>query len=744
MPVIDWRRAVTEPLPASFGRYHLLARLAVGGMAEVFLARDRDATDDQTFVVIKRLLPHLAGREDFVDMFMDEGRLTGKLEHPCIARTYEQGSCEGRYFLAMEFVDGIDVLTMMRECAGLGRRLAPAIGVYVMHQVLDALAYVHTLAGEDGQPLGVVHRDISPSNVLISQSGEVKLIDFGIAWATQRNHQTRAGLLKGKVGYMSPEQVARDEVDARSDLFSAAVVLAEMLMGRRLFVAARELDTMLMVRFARLERLDRFGQHIDAELDRILRRALQANPMERVGSAAAFRDALGAWLRRSPQAIDAGVLGSMVRKLYPGVWQRRQRGSVDAAGAASGAASGAGPGAARTWSQASDTEEDAAGSRSAERSAPGAMADEGLAEGVARALRAAERSARHAAAETTVLAPSPFDDWAEEGRTEELRMEDLGPDTGERFEVAGSERSGGGAGGFEAEEPASSTRDTMHGLPLALLMESMAAAAAAENARAGSLDHADGDAPAERDTLPAMGAPELQGALADTSPLAMLHRLARDGATGRLAVSSGESRKVIHLRDGVPVQVVSNVFSEHFGEFLVRQGAVSPGELSMVLAMVTQYGESLDQALVSLGLMSREDIALQRSALLHRQIADVCTWNRGTYCWSPGQEPSEPAPGVSVDLLAALGAGALAVPDEIVHAWLERLGAPGELHPRVTDLDACSGFGAGTLVQEVCGQLDGELTMAGLEERFATGGRGRHALRVVYLLEQTGLVSFEA
>lgn len=710
-------------------------------MAEVFLARAQDDSDNETFVVIKRLLPHLAGREDFVAMFLDEGRLTGQLDHPCIARTYELGSCEGRYFIAMEFVDGIDVLTMLRECAGLGRRLAPPIGVYVMHQVLDALAYVHTLADEDGAPLSVVHRDISPSNVLISQRGEVKLIDFGIAWATQRNHQTRAGLLKGKVGYMSPEQVARDEVDARSDVFSAAVVLAEMLMGRRLFVAARELDTLLMVRYARLQRLDRFGGHIDAELDGILRRALRASPVERIGSAAAFRDALGAWLRRSPQQIDASVLGTMVRKLYPGVWQRRQReGSVQAApGSLQSAAPRTSPSAvsvapdgAISWSLAPDTEQDAA----AEGAAPQEVS---LSGGVADVLRDAERSAPQVTVEATVLTPSPFDDWAEEGRTEELRMEDLGPDTGETFEVA--ERSGTGAD-FEAEEPASSTRDTMRGLPLALLMESMAAAAAAEGARSGGEEPEDG-AEAERDTLPTMGVPELEGSLADTSPLAMLHRLAKSGATGRLAVGSGESHKTIHLREGVAVHVVSNVFSEHFGEFLVRQGAVSPGELSMVLAMVTQYGESLDDALVSLGLMSREDIALQRSLLLHRQIADVCTWSRGTYRWSPGQEPAEPTPGVSVDLLAALGAGALAVPDDIVHAWIERLGAPAELRPRVMDLGACKVFRVGPLLKEVCAQLDGALTMAGLEARFATGGRGRHALRVVYLLEQTGLVSFE-
>jgi serine/threonine protein kinase len=230
--------------PVGFGRYQLVERLAMGGMAELFVATAPGEHGFQKKVVIKRLLPHLLGDDTYKAMFIDEAKLTAKLVHPKIAQTFEPGRVDDALFIAMEYVEGIDVLALLREYAQRRKKLAPQIAAWIAHEVLDALDYAHNLVDDAGHPFGIVHRDISPSNVLLSVRGDVKLVDFGIARAKDpdRAHKSKSGTLKGKYGYMSPEQVIEQQVDARSDVFSVGVVLAELLTGRRLFAAANELD----------------------------------------------------------------------------------------------------------------------------------------------------------------------------------------------------------------------------------------------------------------------------------------------------------------------------------------------------------------------------------------------------------------------------------------------------------------------------------------------------------------------
>src|SRR5204862_872956 len=217
---------------------------------------------------IKRLLPHLVADETYKAMFIDEAKLTARLVHPKIAQTFELGRADNSLFIAMEYVEGIDVLALLREFASRKRRVDPHLGAWIAHEVLDALDYAHNLQDEGGKSLGIVHRDISPSHVLLSMRGDVKLVDFGIARAIdpERAHKSKTGTLKGKYGYMSPEQVIEQNLDARSDLFSVGVVLAELLTGRRLFAAANELDVLLMVRDARLHRLDKYGADLEPGL----------------------------------------------------------------------------------------------------------------------------------------------------------------------------------------------------------------------------------------------------------------------------------------------------------------------------------------------------------------------------------------------------------------------------------------------------------------------------------------------
>ncbi|MEZ4366129.1 MAG: serine/threonine-protein kinase [Kofleriaceae bacterium] len=316
-----------EQFPIPFGRYQLIERLAVGGMAELFVATVGGEHGFAKKVVIKRLLPHLGVDPNYTQMFIDEAKLTARLVHPKIAQTHELGRVGNELFIAMEFVDGFDVLAMLRECAHRREQLEHHIAVWIAREVLDALDFAHQATDAEGNAIGVVHRDISPSNVLLSVRGDVKLIDFGIARAhdPQRAQTTKSGTLKGKYGYMSPEQVVEQPLDPRTDLFSVGVVLAEMLTGRRLFAAANELDVLLMVRDARLTRLDKYGEGIDPGLDVVVRTALKKNLDERWQSAAAFRDALDEWLFMQRRRVSAKMVADLVAVLREGVISQRAR-----------------------------------------------------------------------------------------------------------------------------------------------------------------------------------------------------------------------------------------------------------------------------------------------------------------------------------------------------------------------------------------------------------------------------------
>jgi serine/threonine protein kinase len=301
-------------LPQSVGKYQVLERLAVGGMAELFKARSIGEHGFEKLVVIKKILPQLVADPAFIQMFLDEARLTAQLDHPNIVHVFELGTDADTPYIAMQWVDGIDLLALLRECARTQIRLPAHLAALVAREVADALDYAHHALAPDGRPLGLVHRDVSPGNILVSRRGDVKLTDFGIARAAERQHKTEAGMLKGKYGYMSPEQVSGTELDGRSDVFSLAVVLVEMVMARRLFTAPSDLDVLLMVRDANLERLHKYASEVPTELRVIAERALERSMARRFGSAGELRDALTGWLHRNGRP-DARDLAAFVARV---------------------------------------------------------------------------------------------------------------------------------------------------------------------------------------------------------------------------------------------------------------------------------------------------------------------------------------------------------------------------------------------------------------------------------------------
>ncbi|MFT5353833.1 MAG: serine/threonine protein kinase [Polyangiales bacterium] len=279
-----------------FGKYLLLDRLAVGGMAEVFLAKSFGIEGFEKIIAVKRILPTMAEDEDFINMFIDEAKIAGHLNHANIAPIYELGKIGESHYIAMEYVWGKDLLQIMNRFRKMRKRMSAEMVAFIGTRMCEALEYAHGKRDRDGQPLNLIHRDISPQNVLVSYEGAVKLIDFGIAKAASRTTTTQAGVLKGKFGYMSPEQVRGLPIDHRSDLFAVGTCLYEMLTADRLFVGESDFSTLEKVRHAAARPPSEFIPDLSPEFERIVMRALARNVDDRWQSAGDLHEALQQFL----------------------------------------------------------------------------------------------------------------------------------------------------------------------------------------------------------------------------------------------------------------------------------------------------------------------------------------------------------------------------------------------------------------------------------------------------------------
>jgi serine/threonine protein kinase len=282
---------VTAGAPEKFGPYVVFEELGVGGMASVHRAEAQGLEGFSRAVALKRMLPHCAVSSDFVQSFVREARIASHLRHINVAQTYELGKVDGIYFIAMELVTGKNLRQILRHCAAMTGPMPVAITLNILNQICDALDYAHNLCDESGQPLGIIHRDVSPSNIIVSAEGVVKLIDFGIAKASAAGMQTTSGLLKGKFGYMAPEYIA-GSIDARADLFALGVIGHELLSNRPLFHATDDMDTLLNLKSMTIPRPSQFRPDLPPELDAIVMTALERNPEHRWQRASALRNAL--------------------------------------------------------------------------------------------------------------------------------------------------------------------------------------------------------------------------------------------------------------------------------------------------------------------------------------------------------------------------------------------------------------------------------------------------------------------
>ncbi|MCX4243349.1 serine/threonine-protein kinase [Paraliomyxa miuraensis] len=336
MELAEIASAPTSLAPgATIGRYQIIRRLQKGGMAELYLARQLAAAPGaepaaglassppryEKIVALKRVLPHLAEDAAFVRMFLNEARLAAGLDHGNIAHVLDFGSQGPEHYLVLEYVHGCSVLELLKE-AGKHGGLSLPCALTIVHEVAAALHYAHDKAGPDGRPLGLVHRDVSPSNVLVSYDGEVKLVDFGIAKATAHTRVTQSGTIKGKLAYMAPEQVRGETLDRRADVFSLAVVMYELCTGRRCFVAPGEFALINRVAAGKYERPSAIRPGFPEPLERIIARGLAVAIEERFESARALQLAIEEFaedhgLRLSKLALADAMVGLFGHVAYP-------------------------------------------------------------------------------------------------------------------------------------------------------------------------------------------------------------------------------------------------------------------------------------------------------------------------------------------------------------------------------------------------------------------------------------------
>jgi serine/threonine-protein kinase len=616
-----------------FGNYVITGRLAVGGMAEIFTANLVGAHGFAKPVVLKRILPHLAEDEKFVNMFIDEARIASLLQHPNLVQVFDFGQVDGRYYIAMEHVRGVDCSRLMRRAARRGLTIPTPLGVHIIGEVLRGLDYAHAARDLEGHELAFVHRDISPSNILISMSGDVKLGDFGIARTTDRVAKTSTGALKGKLGYLSPEQVAGREIDHRSDLFPAAVVLIELVTGKPLFARENELSTLLAIRDARPQGFTRDPAILPDDLYVVLRKALSRAPEDRYPTAGAFREALVDVLARRGPVPRADDLAVFVRKAL-GVDPDRDQTPAPPTDAGGPVFRGSGvipAPAAAAASGGSPTSSVFAGAIP-----PPPTPQPDGAGGPPPAGRPISHSGSHSGPRSGSLSGPSHTPRQSEAATAKLAPGDSGPD--ETTPLADQDV-------FEVRDAEGRTigEFVLAGLIERLVTGQIEAghrvrvepgrwkriADVPELAR-----HVPDPDVHENQKTPL---PDFRGDLARVSVVRVLHRFAVSKESGLLIFESPEFRKEVYLVEGRPEFVGSNNPHELLGEFLVERGALKREALDAALKLLPLHEGRLGATLIAMQALSPVKLFTLLVLQVKQKLLDLFRWRRGSYRYYRGR-----------------------------------------------------------------------------------------------------------
>jgi eukaryotic-like serine/threonine-protein kinase len=634
--------------PIPFGKYTLLDRIGSGGMAEIYRAKMVGAHGFEKELAIKKILPHLTDDKEFVEMFIDEAKIMVGLVHSNIVQVYDLGEIDGQYFIGMEFVHGKDLLDVLARCAEQQLKLPLKLSLFILVEALKGLDYAHKATDPYGRPLGLIHRDVSPSNVLLSYTGDVKIGDFGVAKAATQRTMTEAGTLKGKVGYMSPEQVKGDSIDHRSDVFSVGIMMFEILNMRRLFIGGSDLDIMLRVRDVDVDRELQQCIPLPLDLRKILARALSRQPNARYSSAMELHDDVIDFLFRHRVRVSSGDLARFMERLFAKEIQqerehRQARRPVTAFPTVPGlpappphlnspaepppAASPA-PSARLTAHPVSLTNDNRLRYRDRAGTVHGPMDAQALV-----ALLASSSNATDG-------------EWVAQGTGPWIRLQDM-----PELHTAVVERRSHPAPAAYAPPPRRSPLQASGGLPTPSYQPpgsapnlnpsftdpppSTGAGRALFDAGGSYLGSAVGALPSSS---------VRQGVVGDQEAVAfggLLMELLRDRATGRLKVTNSGRTKELQLKQGNPVEVSSNNNAELLGNFLVREGVVTETQIQRALQRSRRFGGRLGDALVADRVILSHVLYQYLFRQAKAKIFDVFAWPQADFEFTP-QDIAEP------------------------------------------------------------------------------------------------------
>ena len=296
-------------------RYKVLEKIAAGGMAEVYRAESAGLEGFKKIVAIKRVLPHLSEKKQFIGMFLDEARVSAHLSHSNCVQVFDIGVGDNTYFIVMEYVDGSDLKGLIEYRRKLNQPFPIEEACLICVRICEGLAYAHELVDGKGESLHIVHRDMSPPNVLITRHGEVKIVDFGLAKANSQLERSEPGIIKGKFSYLSPEAAKGGTVDARTDIFAVGIILWELLAGRRLFMGESDLETVRMVQSARVPSIRQLNPAVPVELERVMMKALTEDPAQRYQRAREFGTALNQLLFKMGRSVSSFDIAELVEPI---------------------------------------------------------------------------------------------------------------------------------------------------------------------------------------------------------------------------------------------------------------------------------------------------------------------------------------------------------------------------------------------------------------------------------------------
>lgn len=306
-------------------RYKVIEKIASGGMAEVFRAESAGLEGFKKTVAIKRVLPHLSEKKQFIGMFLDEARVSAQLSHSNCVQVFDIGVGDNTYFIVMEYVDGADLKAIIESQRQSTRQMPAEVACLICVRICEGLAYAHELMDAEGHPMNIVHRDMSPPNVLVTRFGEVKIVDFGLAKANSQLERSEPGIIKGKFSYLSPEAALGQPIDQRTDIFAVGIILWELLSGRRLFLGETDLETVRQVQKAEIPPIRQFNNAVTPELERVLKRGLAADPTQRYQSAREFGRDLNQVLFGFSRAVSSFDIATLVEPIRQRRKQEKRR-----------------------------------------------------------------------------------------------------------------------------------------------------------------------------------------------------------------------------------------------------------------------------------------------------------------------------------------------------------------------------------------------------------------------------------